>query len=259
MINCHFVSRFATKPWEFGPRWLWCFDFERDGIYRASSETLFAVAGENTREVEERLNTLIETPISQEVARWRNGQPAAADLPWPLFRAVALLLLQPTRSATEGDRAVQIEDLVMKPDAELDQLAHAAEERYQMGRISVRQDAALLYPERGWFWMPAQDNRGQWVACPAIPMGLHHVIVSIPRALDYDRMTDIWRQNGSVMVANRSVGHDGRRVVIPPAHRAAYTDAEITQTLKDLRADVVRLTNLMRQSNDLIRRMDLIG
>ena len=127
MINCHFVSRFARKPWEFGPRWLWYFDFERDGIYRASSETLFAVAGENTREVEERLNTLIETPISQ------------------------------------------------------------------------------------------------------------------------------------VMVANRSVGHDGRRAVIPPAHRAAYTDAEITQTLKDLRADVVRLTNLMRQSNDLIRRMDLIG
>ena len=49
MINCHFVSRFATKPWEFGPRWLWYFDFERDGTYRASSETLFAVAGENTR------------------------------------------------------------------------------------------------------------------------------------------------------------------------------------------------------------------
>lgn len=61
------------------------------------------------------------------------------------------------------------------------------------------------------------------------------------------------------MVANRSVGHDSPRVVIPPAHRAAYTDAEITQTVQDLRADVVRLTNLMRQSNGLIRRMDLIG
>lgn len=47
MINRHFVSRFATKPWEFGPRWLWYFDFERDGIYRASSETLFS--GTRTR------------------------------------------------------------------------------------------------------------------------------------------------------------------------------------------------------------------
>jgi hypothetical protein len=80
--------------------------------------------------------------------------------------------------------------------------------------------------------MPAQDDRGQWVACPAIPMGLHHVIVSIPRALDYDRVTDVWRQNGSGMVANPSVGHDSPRVVLPPTHREAYTDAEIAQAMK---------------------------
>lgn len=172
MLNCHFVSRFATRPWEFEQRSLWYFDFERDRVLRASSETLFSKSGENAREVEARLNTLIETPLSQEVARWRNGR-AAADLPWPLFRAIALLLLlQPARSATENDRALQIEDVVMKPESELNQLAYAAEQRYQMGRISVRQDAALLYPERGWFWMPAQDNRGQWGGLPSHSHGL---------------------------------------------------------------------------------------
>lgn len=65
MLNCHFVSRFATKPWEFEQRSLWYFDFECERVLRGSSETLFATSGENTREVEERLNTLIETPISR--------------------------------------------------------------------------------------------------------------------------------------------------------------------------------------------------
>lgn len=54
-----------------------------------------------------------------------------------------------------------------------------------------------------------------------------------------------------------ALGHDSPRVVLPPAHREPYTDAEIAQAMKDLRADVVRLTELMRQTNDLVRRMDL--
>jgi hypothetical protein len=54
---------------------------------------------------------------------------------------------------------------------------------------------------------------------------------------------DVWRQDGSGMVANRSVGHDSPRVALPPTRREAYTDAEIAQAMKDLRADVVRLTS----------------
>lgn len=40
--NCHYVSRFLTKPWEFGDRRLQYFDFDSDAILTASSKVLFS-------------------------------------------------------------------------------------------------------------------------------------------------------------------------------------------------------------------------
>jgi hypothetical protein len=257
MLNSHFVSRFATRPWEFGQRQLWYFDFDSGEVRQKSSETLFARTADNSKDVEARLNQVIETPLSAEVARWLRGQTAAADLPWPLCRAVALLLLaQPIRSSTDPARNERLEELVMRDDAELDQLALAAEQRYQMGRISVRADAAVLYPSAGWFPLPAQDGEGHWRTCPAIPVGLKHVIVAVPRTFPFDAVADVWRANGSGLVANYSVGHNSARVVLPPSHRAEYQDEEIAKLLRDLRANVANGLALMRQANDLLAQID---
>jgi hypothetical protein len=57
-LNCHFVSRFLTRPWEYDQRRLWYFDFDRKQVCSRSSETLFAAKGTNSLAVEQRLNRI---------------------------------------------------------------------------------------------------------------------------------------------------------------------------------------------------------
>lgn len=76
-LNCHFVSRFLTTPWEYGQRHLWYYDFASDEVRSSSSRSLFAVGGANTSEVEARLNQVIETPISMGVARLVNSNDSS--------------------------------------------------------------------------------------------------------------------------------------------------------------------------------------
>lgn len=134
-INSHFVSRFLTTPWEHSDRRLSYYDFARGEIREGSSRSLFAVEGLHTDDVETRLNQVIETPIADAIARLVGTTSQQQDaLEWPLFRAASLLLLlQPLRAEGVPERAQRLEEFVMRPDAELDELARAADAAYQIG------------------------------------------------------------------------------------------------------------------------------
>lgn len=185
-LNCHFVSRFLTRPWEHDDRRLSYFDFDRDELLQASSRSLFAANGVNTPEVEARLNQIIETPVAQAIARLADGNVHEdQNLEWPLFRALALLmLLQPLRVSDEPDRAQTLEEFVLRTDAELNELAEAAHDTYQLGRITVRPDAPLLYPAAGFFPLPARNKAGSYKAAIALPVGGRYVFVASPRSID---------------------------------------------------------------------------
>lgn len=217
-LNCHFVSRFLTTPWEHGERELSYFDFEEGTIRSHSSKTLFALTDANTREVEGRLNRLIETPVSQALARLTQLRTDSEELfEWPLFRALSLLLmLQPTRAAKGRERSERLEEIVMRPDAELDRLATEAQALYQLGRITVRTDVPLLYPAAGFFPLVAKGKRGSYEGAIAMPVATRHVFVAVPRSLDWDTATAQWSANGAAPVANASVG-TSNRVVVPRA------------------------------------------
>jgi hypothetical protein len=117
-LNCHFVSRFLTTPWEYGKRQLSYFDFDDGKVRSVSSRTLFAETGANTREVEARLNRIVETPISSAMARLTDMRGESEELlEWPLFRAISLLLmLQPLRSSGRSDHAGRLEETLTRSD-----------------------------------------------------------------------------------------------------------------------------------------------
>jgi len=80
--NCHYISRFHTRPWEVGERDL--VYFETGTVERHTSRTMFSREQLNTPEVEARLNRLVETPlgkiraISRAVASsYRTARPTA--------------------------------------------------------------------------------------------------------------------------------------------------------------------------------------
>lgn len=257
-LNCHFVSRFLTKPWEHGQRELHYFDFTDGKVKTGFSRTLFAEVGTNSREVEQRLNQVIETPISQALTQL--GAPQAASgqrgLVWPVFRALTLLMmLQPLRLPGNAARNETLEETVLKSDKELDEIAQAASQRYQLGRFTVRPDAALLYPESGFFPIVAEDDRGAWRACIAVPIALQHVMVAVPREVDWDQASRIWSANGSGALSNSSVGTSDR-VVLPPAHVDATKPEDIAKAVTEMRQLATEQLDLCRELNNALARLE---
>jgi hypothetical protein len=247
-LNCHFVSRFLTRPWEYDQRQLSYFDFD-DGVVRScSSRSLFAVTGANTADVEARLNQVIETPIAAAMTRLVDPQSDPEELlDWPLFRALSLLLmLQPLRPSGRTEYAERLEETITRTDAELDGFARAAHATYQLGRITARSDAPLLYPAAGYFPLIARRDDGVYGSAIAIPVSRRHVFIAVPRSLDWESSTSQWAANGAGFVANASVGTSSR-VVIPSS---AMNDPQRAEALiREMRSESQHLLALCRERN----------
>ena len=251
-LNCHFVSRFLTTPWEHGQRQLWHYDFTTDEVRSSSSRSLFAVGDANTLKVEARLNQVIETPISTAMARLVQSSDELIE--WPVFRAVSLLLmLQPLRSSTRPEHAERLEETVLRTDAELDEVARAAQASYQIGRVTVRCDAPLLYPAAGFFPLVGKKDDGTWGMAIALPVSGRHVFIAVPRTMDWTSATAIWSAQGAGFVANMSVG-TSRLVVIPPF--AMDDPQRAGAKIRQLRNSADELTALCREHNEALDRLN---
>lgn len=256
-LNCHFVSRFLTTPWEYGQRRLSYFDFDEGRVCSQSSKTLFALRDANTPKVEASLNRLIETPVSQAMAKLTDMQTESEELlEWTLSRALSLLLmLQPTRSTKDGKQRERLEETVMRSDAELDRIAAEAQACYQLGRITVRNDVPLLYPAAGFFAVVAKGKNGEYAAGIAIPVASRHVFVAVRRLLDWDTATTQWAANGAAPVANASVG-TSNRVVIPQSAIDALQPEQIAARMHRLRSETRQLLDLAQEFNGALHRLN---
>ncbi len=258
-LNCHFVSRFLTRPWEYGQRQLSYFDFDQGDVRSCSSRSLFAVTGTNTNDVETRLNQVIETPISSAMARLVDMEAESEELlEWPLFRALSLLLmLQPlrSRSSEHHEHAERLEETVTRSDAELDELTKDAQAAYWLGRISVRSDAPLLYPVSGFFPLVAKRRDGSYGSAIAIPASKRHVFVAVPRSFDWGSSMAQWSANGAGFVANVSVG-TGSRVVIPPSAMVGLQREQVVALIHQMRAASKQMINLCQDFNTALARLN---
>lgn len=177
-------------------------------------------------------------------------------LEWPLFRAVSLLLsLQPLRAAPTPERALRLEEFVMLTDAELDELAGTVNASYQLGRITVRGDAALLYPASGFFPLPAKAQDGTYKAAIALPAGGRHLFVACPRTIDWHSEAAHWTANGSGFVANMSVGTSSK-VVIPTF--AMADPNQVSGKMYALRNQALELITLCAEHNEALQRLDAV-
>lgn len=258
-LNCHFVSRFLTIPWEHGERMLWFYDFERDRLDTASSKHLFAREGTNTVEVERRLNRLVETPIaSARTALWANGSDVSQDLEWSLFRALALLiLLQPFRSSDSSDRSQTLEEVISRSDKDIDGLAHAIGATWRLMRITVSDRSPLVYPSSGFFPLLASPIGGKCAFAFAVPLSPIHAFVGVPSDIQSEQ-TEHWSANGAGFVSNYSVGYRASVVVVHPSLVNALPEAEIVKAIRDARAGVVKTIELCGQMALVLRKIEAL-
>jgi len=258
-LNSHFVSRFLTTPWEHGDRMLWYYDFREGAIRSASSRSLFARLGANSKEVEVRLNQLVETPIAAARDKlWAPGTEVSSSLDWPLYRALALLFfLQPFRATEAPTGAQTVEQMVSRPDTEIDGLTQAIAAKWQLMRITVSKKSPLLYPDAGYFPLIGAPADGGCSFGFAVPISPVHAFVGVQRDVQVEQ-TEHWTVNGAGFVSNYSVGHQSRIVVLHPSLVDSLPHTDIATALQSARAGILESIALCGRIANVLHRMDTV-
>lgn len=258
-LNCHFVSRFLTKPWEFGQRQLWYYDFDRKQIGRKSSRTLFAQVGRNTAEIEKRLNELVETPISNAITTLvPSGTIDNVEIhEWQLFQALSLLLLlQCSRASEKESHRSTLELTLSWEEAALDQLVHACHQAYRIVGLRGHPGAPFCCPPHGFFAIPIRQQGGSFTAIYAIPLTEDFAVARVPRDVNMDDTFQTITCRG--YVSNSSVGTTASRVIIHPSVLAAHGDATTARMIEEARKGVLEMCSFCGEINKLDQEMDEI-
>lgn len=255
-LNCHFVSRFLTKPWEFGNRQLWYYDFERKQIGKKSSRRLSAQVGSNSPEIEKRLNDLIESPIANAITKLvPSGTIDNVEIrEWPLFRALhLLLLLQYTRVSHKHSHRSALAQALFWDETRLDQLVLACQETDTIAGLRANPHAPLCYSSQGFFGIPIRRRSGSFVTIYAIPLTEGFVLARVPRDLGIDDILETITCGTAGFLSNSSVGIKAPRVVIHPSVMQAYGAAAAAQMMEDARKVVRKMFRLCGKWNTLDR------
>jgi hypothetical protein len=211
----HFVSKFLTKPWEVANRKLWFYDFRTKSIEMVPTKELFSEEGLHSIFVGERLNSIVERPLSANIASLigdHTGSSSGIDN-WELFRALVLLFpLQPIRlpSATVPG---SLEEILALKDSEINFIAQHLSERYKVVRIRANPSRPMFYPESGYFVLPDFVSQTSPRAVVAIPVTPVFAFAMVPIDGDIQRLKELWTGD---LISGLSVGLKASRVVVPP-------------------------------------------
>jgi len=256
-LNCHFVSRFLTKPWEFGQRQLWYYDFDRKQIEQKSSKSLFAQVGRNTAEIETCLNELIETPISNAITTLvPSGAIDNVEIrEWRLFRALnLLLLLQWSRASEKESHRSRLGQALSWDEATLDQLVLACQQTHIVVGLCGDPRAPLCYPSHGLFALPIRKQSGSYTAIYAIPLTEYYAVARVPRDVNMDDVFQTITCQGGYL-SNSSVGTTASKVIIHPSVIGAHGAATAARMIEEAREGVLETVSLCREMNKLDQQM----
>ena len=228
--NCHYISRFLTKPWEQEDRRLWFYDFDAGDFGRSSSKRLFAADSINSPKVEVWLGRVIETPLATVRPMLESVDPTALN-DWAFHRAAILMLwLQGSRSKSlQGKGNRSLEWIAAQSEEDLDTLAALFMEDYKFALVTtVQKDgrvAPLFFPSSGMFPVALRDSdcRSGYSMALAMPLAVTCALVAVPDGSGVDTSL----LPGSI--SNCSVGAaTARKVLICPG---LVRDAQLKKEL----------------------------
>jgi hypothetical protein len=219
-LNCHFISRILTRPWEFGQRRLHFYDKKTKRFHQTSSKKLFARRGLNSKKTEEHLEHIMETPLARALPQLLNASDAGSGsiTDWPTYRALMLLYpFQLARITPDRSPPIDLESLCSWPDEALDQYVRVMEQSNRLITAVSHRECPFFYPSKGYFIVPLR-----WAATPhpgaiAMPLTERHAVVWIPAGVDDDLVHTTLSKGEGALVTNASIGTNSERVVIHPS------------------------------------------
>ena len=254
-LNCHFVSRFLTKPWEWGQRQLHYYDFDEKRIRWRSSESLSSQHQNNSPETDRRLNRVIETPLSRALPDLLDPSGPTTISEWDVYRA--LLLLLPLQAARFDPSDDLLEKTINRPDAELDAMAQASEQMFLLHLVRCPEGFRFFYPEAGLFSMPLAV-RDSVTFVLAMPLSPTTAVVGIARSVASE-VTLTPQVASHLAEASVGAGDASRRVVIHPDIVNETEASAIVTRIEALRASLTDLIQQAERVNALHRRAQEIA
>lgn len=210
--NSHYVARHLTKPWEFGQRKFWVYDFVDDAFSIESSRSFLTTKMPWGDDIEKFLNRYLETPLADFLNNRFNAETRPGEIRPATLRAIKLaVLLQRHRSS---DNTSLLAELVKGGETELDVLMVGAEEAYTFVHVPMKK-SCICFPEDGFVVIPFLQGR------PGLGMPLHpsHMTVAVPNPAErFINQLNKYQQAGET-IAHLSVGTSCRRLIVPGSAR----------------------------------------
>jgi hypothetical protein len=235
-LNCHFVSRFLTAPWEFGERQLYFYDVKTRTFGQKSSKNLFARPGLNTPETEGILNRLVETPLGKAIGNLtRSTGPDGCPMDdWSIYRAMVLLFpFQTARMVKSPKPGYDLSSLCAWSEEELNQLAWASQQRYKFITVRAHPGSRFFYPSKGYFIIPLAFTSSLRPGAIAIPLTERCAIASVPVEIKDEHLAELFAQGGGGLAINASVGtRFCEQIVIHPTVKDHASEDELRQYIE---------------------------
>lgn len=237
-VNAHFVSRFLTKPWEFGDRRLRYVDLRDRSVKVQSSRSLFAIEGGMESELEDGFNQRIEQPVVEWRERLLAGKLSPKKIEdWKLFRALHLLLrLQPARRRRIVDSDIRSgTELLLESESVLDALVARWDQEYSVAWICAKPEEPLFVPDTGEvaFWVPDEGCATGWTLAFGIPVHPRIMLAIVSKSVDEHGLAFLRDQN--LQACSVGFAPDLRRVVVP-ADGEPQGGADLPTIVEDARA-----------------------
>lgn len=259
-MNCHFVTKWLTKEWEYRPGSLWYYDFLDKTIKRQFTEKLFAKEKTNSEEIETLLNRYIETPLKGFKASITSGISKVTD--WKVYRALFLYFLaQAQRYAkaqlddnSQTQTLHPLDDLLKKDEKYLDQIIQVDMAEYSIVSVNMPPGKILFFPETGFYQMPLTDPGciTKFTMAYVVPVTPFTALAKVSKTINFEK-TKVERDNFSTF----SVGINDymKRVLIPKSVKEQYKHSEIRDMMETDRKTAIDVITGVIQIRELVVKM----
>lgn len=264
-MNCHFVTRSLTKPWEGEDRKLHCYDFKSDKILSDPSKTLFAEKDLIEEKHEDVLSKLIERPLGIFKQQILDGKKQEIDN-WNVFRALFLYFFVQTARfskflADDSEKPENsLEELLSMDEASLNTIVSKYMDRYSVATIGIPEDHVMLFPETVFFTFPLMDSGciTGWTFSYAVPLFPNFALSLIPKTLEKSYEDQIKKQ---LMMYSVGINEDNcNRVVIPANLLDVNEQSTIIEGIKHYRNIAIKVTQDVHKLRSLVVEMyDKVG
>lgn len=243
MPNDHYISRFLTRPWEYGQRNLRFVDLDDGRVHRRSSETLFAQHGLHSAATGAWLNSNFEQTVSQFHNRLRVDpkiQPTSAEA-----KALTKLLLFQARRFPCGAAEGAIDAVARGALGDVDVLADAWwTQNRLLGVFAPREN--LFVTERSYFVLPIVG--GPPVQC--LPVMPTYFVAAVRRDQNCHEVDKLLATEGTATAFSVGVSDYARVVVVPPSLHH-NSPAELVTYVRDCRERARRIFELIYTASSI--------